>query len=220
MLTDLFKNKKCNLEKLFAYGFVQQGEAAVYASKILHGAFTLYVTAAADGGVDTEVIDNESGEPYVLYKTNAVGAYVGEIRAAVAAALQDIADACYDAGVFKTRQAAMLTDHIRATYGDELEFLWPKFPDNAVWRRRDSRKWYGIILTVNGRKIGMDVDQSVEILDLRMRAEERETLLAKEHYYPGWHMNKTSWYAIALDNGVADEEIKLRVASSYELAKK
>ena len=38
-------------------------------------------------------------------------------------------------------------------YCDELEFLWQKFPDNAVWRRKDNKKWYGALLTVSKEKL-------------------------------------------------------------------
>lgn len=114
----------------------------------------------------------------------------------------------------------MAIEYVRKKYGDELEFLWTKFPENAVWRRKDNQKWYGAILTVTGNKIGLDTDEIVEIIDLRMKAENREAILSREHYYPGWHMNKKSWYTLVLDNCIADEEIKLRITESYELAKK
>lgn len=87
-------------------------------------------------------------------------------------------------------------------------------------RRKDSRKWYAAILTVNGRKIGLNTDKIVEIIDLRMKADDRDNILSREHYYPGWHMNKKSWYTIVFDDCVADEEIKLRITESYELARK
>ena len=91
---------------------------------------------------------------------------VGEIRTTVEEILTDIADACYDLEVFKTDQAHMAIEYVRKTYGDELEFLWTKFPDNAVWRRKDSRKCYGAILTVSGEKIGLDTEKIVEIIDI------------------------------------------------------
>ena len=33
----------------------------------------------------------------------------------------------------------MIIKYVRESYGDELEFLWKKFPDNAVWRRKDNK---------------------------------------------------------------------------------
>ena len=41
-----------------------------------------------------------------------------------------------------------------------------------------------------------------------------------EHYYPGWHMNKKSWYTIILDDGIPDDEICRQLDESYHLAKK
>lgn len=220
MFEDIFKRKKCNTEKMSAYGFIRKDGKRIYETNIMDGAFRLYVFAAENGDVDTNLIEVENDEPYVLYKTNASGTFVGEIRAAVETVLIDIANACYDPSVFKTDQAQMAIEYVRKEYGDELEFLWKKFSDNAIWRRKDSQKWYGAILTVNGRKIGLDIDKMVEIIDLRMNAESRNDILSREHYYPGWHMNKKSWYTIVLDDSVEDEEIKLRITESYALAKK
>lgn len=220
MFEDIFKRKKCNIEKMSAYGFIRKDGQSIYKTNIMDGAFILHVFVAENGDVDTDLIEIENGEPYVLYKTNASGTFVGEIRAAVEAVLTDIANACYDSLVFKTNQAQMVIEYVREKYGDELEFLWTKFPDNAVWRRKDNQKWYGAILTVNGKKIGLNTDKIVEIIDLRMKVENRNDILSREHYYPGWHMNKKSWYTIVLDDCIPDEEIKLRITESYELANK
>ncbi|MBD5096797.1 MAG: hypothetical protein HDT40_07330 [Lachnospiraceae bacterium] len=220
MFEDIFKRKKYNIEKMSAYGFIRKDGQSIYKTNIMDGAFILHVFVAENGDVDTDLIEIENGEPYVLYKTNASGTFVGEIRAAVEAVLTDIANACYDSLVFKTKQAQMAIEYVREKYGDELEFLWTKFPDNAVWRRKDNQKWYGAILTVNGKKIGLNTDKIVEIIDLRMKAENRNDILSREHYYPGWHMNKKSWYTIVLDDCIPDEEIKLRITESYELANK
>ena len=220
MFDDIFKWKKCNKEKLSAYGFIRKDGKDVYETNIMDGAFRLCVYVAENGDVDTDLIEIENDEPYILYKTDASGTFVGEIRAAVEEVLTDIADACYDPSVFKTNQSQMVIEYVRKKYGDELEFLWKKSPDNAIWRRKDNQKWYGAILTVNGRKIGLDSDRMVEIIDLRMKPENRNDILSREHYYPGWHMNKKSWYTLVFDDGIDDEEIKLRITESYELAKK
>lgn len=203
-----------------AYGFTRKDGVWSYETDIMDGSFRLHVFAAENGDVDTQLVEVENGEPYVLYKTGASGAFVGAIRGAVEAVLADIAAACYNASVFKTDQAQMAIEYVREKYGGELEFLWTKFPDNAVWRRKDNQKWYGAILTVNGNKLGLDTDKIVEIIDLRMQAENRETILSRAHYYPGWHMNKKSWYTLVLDGSIPDEEIKLRITESYDLAGK
>lgn len=55
---------------------------------------------------------------------------------------------------------------MKGTYQDELEFLWKRFPDNAVYRRKDTGKWYGAMLTISKQKLGLDSSEKVVILDL------------------------------------------------------
>ena len=118
MFEDVFEKKKCNIEKMSAYGFIRKDGNWIYETDIINGAFRLYVSVAENGDMDTNLIEIENGEPYVLYKTNAYGIFVEEVRATVEAVLMDIADACYDSAVFKTNQAQMAIEYVRKKYGD------------------------------------------------------------------------------------------------------
>ena len=220
MFNEIFARKKLVPDKLISYGFESKENHYQYTTAIKNGEFLLTVHIGENGMTDTNLVEQESGESYVLYKTSASGAYVGEIRAAIEHVLRDIAENCYIKEVFKTAQAQMTIKYIKETYGDEPEYLWTKFPDNAVWRRKDNQKWYGAILTVMGNKIGLDTNQVVEIIDLKMNPDHAKDILSREHYYPGWHMNKKSWYTLVLDGSISDDELKARIADSYKLAKK
>lgn len=220
MFEEIFHRQKLNPDKLAPYGFVKKDGGWEYKSEIMNGDFLLIIRLDKHGSVDTDLVEKETGEEYVLYKTNASGTYVGDIRTEISEVLADVVANCYEPAVFKAQQTQLLIDHIRSVYGDELEFLWTKFPDNAVWRRKDNEKWYGAILTVAGRKIGLATDKVVEIVDLRMAKERKEEILSHDGCYPGWHMNKDSWYTIVLDGSVPDEELIRRLDESYELAEK
>ena len=113
-----------------------------------------------------------------------------------------------------------IIEYVRKKYGDELEFLWEKFPDNAIWRRKDNKKWYGALLTVSKRKLGIDSDEIIEIIDLRMKPEDIEKRVDMKKYFPGYHMNKKHWITICLDKTVPYEEICSRIDESYVLAVK
>lgn len=167
------------------------------------------------------ITDNSSGEEYVLHRvTGAAGTFVGRVKSEYEAVLEGIAAKCFDPDVFKSEQAKAVIAYMGDTYGDEPEFLWQKFPDNAVVRRKDNRKWYAAILTVSRRKLGSDSDALVEILDLRIKPEELEHTIDNIKYFPGYHMNKKHWYTICLDGSVSIEEIDRRIDESYFLAKK
>ncbi|MFC6315041.1 MmcQ/YjbR family DNA-binding protein [Lapidilactobacillus achengensis] len=206
-------------EKLLEYGFQAVGRGYHYRTTILNGDFHLSVLIDQDGRGQTTLTEIASNEEYILYQTNATGAFVAEVRAAVAAVLDDIAAKCCVTTVFKTAQAIQLINAVQQQYGDQLEFLWEKFPTNAVWRRQDNKKWYGLLLTVPRRKLGGDSDEIVEIIDLRSAPENLAGLLKRPNYYPGWHMNKQHWYTIILDGSVPLTEICQRIEESYLLAK-
>ena len=219
MFEDIFLRKKAVLEKLDAYGFRKIRNHRKYDTDMLNGEFHLEITIGKNSVPDTKLTEIATGEEYVLYKTDTVGTFVGEVRTAVTNILQDIADRCYETAVFKAEQSVALIAYVRKKYGDELEYLWDKFPDNAVWRRKDNEKWYGALLSVSRRKLGIPSDEIVEIIDLRTAPEEMENLIDNTRFFPGWHMNKKHWYTIILDETVSTDEICRRVDESYLLTK-
>lgn len=219
MFEDIFHHRKVIPEKLESYGFQKVCGAFKYGTDILKGEFHLEISIGKNAVPDTKLTEVATGEEYILYKTNAVGTFVGEVRIAIADVLQAISDLCYESAIFKSEQSVKLIDYVREKYGDELEYLWKKISDNAVWRRNDSKKWYGVLLTVSRRKLGIQSDEIVEIVDLRGKPEEIENLIDNNQYYLGWHMNKKHWYTIILDDSVPMEEICRRVDESYLLAK-
>ncbi len=220
MFENIFHRRKLNIDKLVRFGFEPKEGCWIYHTTIMNAIFNLYISVRENGEVSTDLVENETNEPYILYKTNASGAFVGEIRAEIEKVLRKIAEECFELSVFKTEQALKIIDYVRDIYGDEPEFLWTKFPDNAVWRRKDNNKWYGAILTVSRNKLGLSSNEVAEIIDLRLEQEKMQETVDHKHYFPGWHMNKKSWYTIILDNSVSTEEICCRIDESYKLAKK
>ena len=216
-----FKRKKLNISKLLAYGFKEIFDTYKYSTTILDGNFLLHVMIDSSGKVQTEIIEQDTKEAYILYKIeNAAGGFIGTIRSACETVLLDISEKCYDPDVFKSEQAKEVIGYIRDRYHDELEFLWAKSPNNAVWRRKDTKKWYGVILTIPREKLGLQSNEIVEIIDLRLQPERIKTIVDHERYFPGWHMNKRSWYTIILDYSVDTEDICKKIDESYQLAVK
>lgn len=219
IIHSIFRNKKANLSKLILYGFAQKESGYVYDRTFLDDSFKFTIHITKSGEISAEIIDLSFNEPYTLHLAHsAVGGFVGKIKAQYEEILLEIADQCFEPHIFKSKQAEDLIAYVRKAYGDELEFLWEKFAGNAVWRRQDTRKWYGVLLTVSKRKLGIASDEMAEIIDLRIQPEELETLLDHKNYFPGYHMNKKHWFTIILDDSIALEEICRRIDSSYLLA--
>lgn len=220
MFDELFRRKTFDIQKAVMFGFVQNYSNYIYETDIIDGSFLLQIIITPDGNIDTKLTEKAIDEEYTLYKTNAVGSFVGEVRTAIEATLIQVADKCYNTEIFKSIQAKEIIRYVREKYGDELEFLWEKFPDNAIWRRKDNEKWYGALLTVKASKLALDGDSMIEILDLRIKTEDIEATIDNKSFFMGYHMNKKHWYTLLLDGSIPTDEICRRIDESYLLTKK
>lgn len=217
----MFQRRKINMTRLLAFGFQPQGKSYHYTTTLLQGQFLLQVQLAADASVQVKVFDTVSREEYApVYAAHASGAFVGGVIQACEEQLKIIAQQCFDKDIFQSPQTQQIIDYVQNTYQNELEFLWDKFPDNAIFRRSDNRKWYAALLTVPGCKIGLPNQLPIEIIDLRAQPDDIPSLLNQKGYFPGYHMNKKHWYTICCNDSVPTEEIQRRIDQSYLLAKK
>lgn len=215
-----FMRKRVDNDKLEAYGFTKDNGSFCYRTKILDEQFLMEVYIN-NGEVQTRLVDIENECEYTLHVVSgAQGAFVGAVRMAYENVLSDIRDKCFIDDVFKSNSAKAVMQYVADKYDTPLEFLWEKFSDNAVYRRKDNQKWFALLLIVAGNKIGLNNNNKIEILDLRIDPMQLEQTIDNKRYFPGYHMNKKSWYTICLDGSVEDDEIFERIDRSYELAKK
>ena len=120
--------------------------------------------------------------------------------------------------MFKNKQSKEIIQYIKEKYKDELEFLWEKFDDCAIWRNKQNNKWYGLIVKISEKKLGIDSDRIVEIIDLRYQKEETQNIIDNKKVFQGYHMNKKSWITIKLDNTMNTKKIKELIDNSYNLS--
>lgn len=213
----LFDGRKRDAAKLKAYGFAQCGGGHSYSATLQDGGFEISVTVPKDGPPDITVVDSDSGEEYgPAYVENVAGNLAGKVRKECERLLADIAEKCFVPDAFKSEYAQKAIRHIKEKFGDDPEYLWKKFPNNAIFRERKSAKWYAALLTVQKRKVGLDEDGDVEIIDLKAAPETIEGLVDGKNYLPGYHMNKKHWFTIRLDGSVPFKEICGRIGESFK----
>lgn len=220
ILEAAFADRKPDFARLERFGFSAEGGSRLYTERIADGELELRVLVLADETVRTEVVDALTGEPYILHLVpGAQGSFVGAVRADYERVLRRIAAECFERDVFKSPVSRRVISYVRGQYGRELEYLWErKFPGNAVWRRADNNKWFGALLTVSRRKLGIDSDEKTEVIDVRANPESLPALINGTTYFPGYHMNKKHWLTVLLDGSVSAEDIFLLIDKSYALA--
>ena len=209
--------RRLNINKVLQHGFTRDREIFIRRDEIVNG-FTAEIIIDAGGNVTIKIFDAD-GELYTLHQVeSASGSFVGSVKVAHEKILHEVFANCFDEQIYSGEQALKLVEHIREKFSDEPEFLWDKFPNYAVFRRRDNRKWYAVIMVVPRNKLQLTGSAELEILNLRVEPEELNRIVDGQKYFRGWHMNKKSWMTLRLDGALSFDEIFSRVEQSYRLA--
>ena len=107
-------------------------------------------------------------------------------------------------------------EYVKKQYGTIPEFLWSSSPDSAVLRHHNG-KWYAVIMNVERSKLGLDGDDTVEIMDVKCDPEMTGMIIQTYGFLPGYHMNKQHWITILLDGIVGESKILDFLDMSYDL---
>ena len=103
------------------------------------------------------------------------------------------------------------------TYGTVPEYLWKRTPNYAVLRNQANRKWYGAVMDLSRKTLGLEGEGVVDILDIKCSPLMIGSLLEQEGYLPAYHMNKNSWITVLLDGTVPLEQVTSLLDLSYQL---
>lgn len=113
-----------------------------------------------------------------------------------------------------------IRDHLIAYIAEKYKalpaYLWMRYPNYMVFRHSDNQKWFAILMDVPGYRLGLDCDDAVDILNVKVSNPLLlDFLVQQKGYFRGYHMNKGSWVSILLDGTVPFEEICQRLKESY-----
>ena len=115
-----------------------------------------------------------------------------------------------------TRQAFF--DDCLDTYGVSADYPFDEDFETAFFRHTDNRKWFAIMMRVSRRKFGLDSDEIVDVVNLKLPIEMFGSFDASDGVYPAYHMNKLHWISVLLPDAT-DDLIDLLVNASYEVTK-
>ena len=217
-LENELKNKTINHGELLKYGFIKKDEKYTYKTKICDKQFEIIVKVE-NNKMTSKLIDIANEEEYILADIEeSTGEFVGRVREEYEKKINDIIKKCTNLDIFKSNQAKEIIKYVKDKYNDDLEFLWQKFDNNAIWRNKTNNKWYAALLIISKRKLGIDSDEIIEIIDLRYQKEKIEEIIDDVKIFHGYHMNKNSWITIKLDNSVDTKDICDLIDNSYNLA--
>ncbi len=215
-----FINREIAYEKLLDYGFVKKKDHYILQKTIGNGCFQVIIEFSYNQQT-AKVIELENGEEYLLADVkNVSGSFVQTIKEEYENILKDVFQKCTIQNPFHQRQTHLIIQYIKEHYHDELEYLWEKFPQDAVVRNKKNGKWYGVFMIIPENKLKSHSNTLTEIIDLRYEKGKTEEIIDNHSIFPGYHMNKNSWITVKLDNSINITKIYQLIDNSYQLSMK
>ena len=90
--------------------------------------------------------------------------------------------------------------------------------ETAVLRHTDNRKWYAIVMRVSRSKFGLDSDEVIDVVNLKLPTEMFGSFGAADGVYPAYHMNKLHWISVLLPDAPNDV-VQFLLNASFEATK-
>ena len=104
------------------------------------------------------------------------------------------------------------------TYDTLPDYPFDEDFETAVLRHKDNRKWYAIVMRVSRRKFGIDSDEVIDVVNLKLPTEMFGSFGASDGVYPAYHMNKLHWISVLLPDAPEDV-VSFLTNSSFEATK-
>ena len=213
---EVFKRTNVNFKNLEKYGFKKDKDNYIFEKQFLNDDFKAIIIVDNKGIISGKVIDLQVDEEYTNIRTEMSGEFVNKVREAYKNVLIDIRNNCFETNYFIFEQSNRINKYIKEKYNNAPEFLWDKFPGYAVYRNENNNKWYGIIMNLNLSKLDSGTGE-VEIINVKLDEDKIQKLLKQKGFYEAYHMSKTDWISIILNDTLKDEEITSLIDESYNL---
>lgn len=101
--------------------------------------------------------------------------------------------------------------------------IFPDYPfsdDTIVFRHSDNKKWFALIMDVPKVKFNCNSNESVTVVNLKCDTLLIGSLVLEEGIFPAYHMNKSHWISVWIDDNTDIEKIKWLAEISFNLTKK
>ncbi len=106
---------------------------------------------------------------------------------------------------------------IKGEFGVLPDYPWRSYPSYSVFRHKDNRKWFSVLMRIDKAKLDRSKNGMVYVINVKC-----DPFLIRHYHqslgiYPAYHMHKGSWVSIVLSEREDDELIKKMIKDSFNL---
>lgn len=112
-----------------------------------------------------------------------------------------------------------LQDYIEESYGTVGEYPFAKDVSTCVFRHRENRKWFAVIMEIPKKKLALSGGGDIRVVNVKCDTRLIGSFRQENGIFPAYHMSKAHWLTVVLDGTVAEEKLKFLIDMSYDLTK-
>ena len=142
-----------------------------------------------------------------------------EVRSACLEVLREVAEQCFAEDPYRAQQTERILRFLREQCGVQPEYPWADEPSYAVFRHAGNRKWFAVLMGLDGSRVDPALTGRVEILNLKATPVQITKWVERGECYRGYHMNKLHWHTTVLDGHLSDETLFSRITQSFLMTK-
>ena len=99
------------------------------------------------------------------------------------------------------------------------EQIFPKYPKFSVFRHKNNKKWFALIMQLSASKLGLESDEVIDVLNLKCSPDLAMVLVDEEHFFKAYHMNKKHWISVNLNSKISQKTVFDLIDESFSLSK-
>ncbi|MBR1890637.1 MAG: MmcQ/YjbR family DNA-binding protein [Clostridia bacterium] len=111
-----------------------------------------------------------------------------------------------------------LIDYVSGEYGVQGDNPFADLLGSLVFRHKDNKKWFGLLMTIDFDKLNLQKSGKVDVINVKCDTMMKTAFLQQKGVYPSYHMNKEHWLTLVLSE-IEDELLKTLVDISFQLTK-
>ena len=211
----LYRKRSIDEAKLLEFGFVLND--GIYEYKvILNDEFYLKVFIDSDS-INTKVYESDFDDEYLPFlKIVNQTSTARSLQEQVEAIVRDIVNKCFVSDDLSVK----ILKYVNEKYGTVTESPWEENPEYFTLNTKYSNKWYGLIMRVNSKVLGIDSNEIVDIINIKVDSNIIDDLVDNKLFFNAYHMNKKNWITILLDKKIDLDLLFSLIDKSYELVEK
>ena len=113
--------------------------------------------------------------------------------------------------------ALSIKKNIEESYPVKTERPWKQYPEYITFKDVESDKWFGLIMTVSPKVLGLDGEEDLDIINLKADPDFIFHIMNTPGFLPAYHMNKEHWITLLLDGSISSDTVMNCVDTSFRI---